>query len=292
MNRFVSLIVLLAMFCGDCFSMNVDQYSNDSVAKEAPKIIEVTSGEKVFRDGYTYLYDYKFDVRYTGCEYVTVGVEQEYSSYYNVYHFYGPDTAHVYVKNLYANNRVWIDISAENEFGSTKMTIELPPYNDNAPKIIRVYGDTITSGTIPPTYNYSFMVDYEGADYIQVGVEQEFSYDYSTFCVFEPKTAHVTVKDIQKREKAWIDISAENEFGSTKMTIELPPYGNSESNGIEEVEVGKDESVAKIAVYSVNGTFIANIHDISELSNLNRKIVILKYMDAENKVIKTKTIKQ
>lgn len=195
MNRFVSLIVLLAMFCVNCFSMNVSQYSDDG-------------------------------------------------------------------------------------------------FVEGAPRIIRVYGDTITSGTIPPAYNYSFVVDYEGADYIQVGVEQEFSYDYSTFCVFEPKIAHVTVKDIQKRGKAWIDISAENEFGSTKMTIELPPYGNSESDGIEDVEVRKDESVARIAVYSVNGTFIANIHDISELSNLNRKIVILKYMNAENKVIKTNTIKQ
>lgn len=93
--------------------------------ESAPKILSIDD-ETVIDNGYATLYDFSFTVSYTGASSVTVGVEQEYSSYYEIHHVKEASPAHVYLKNLSRGNKVWIDVSVENEYGEDKRTIELP----------------------------------------------------------------------------------------------------------------------------------------------------------------------
>ena len=112
-NRIV--IALLVMLLG------IQAFAQES----APKILSIDD-ETVIDNGYATLYDFSFTVSYTGASSVTVGVEQEYSSYYEIHHVKEASPAHVYLKNLSRGNKVWIDVSVENEYGEDKRTIELP----------------------------------------------------------------------------------------------------------------------------------------------------------------------
>lgn len=91
----------------------------------APKILSIDD-ETVVDNGYATLYDFSFTVTYTGASSVTIGVEQEYSSYYEIHHVKEASPAHVYLKNLSRGNKVWVDVSVQNEYGEDKRTIEIP----------------------------------------------------------------------------------------------------------------------------------------------------------------------
>ena len=97
----------------------------------APKILSIND-ETVIDNGYATLYDYSFTVSYTGASSVTIGVEQEYSSFYEIHHVNEPALAHVYLKYLSRGNRVWVDVSVENEYGEDKRTIEIPIQSPDA----------------------------------------------------------------------------------------------------------------------------------------------------------------
>jgi len=112
-NRIVfTLFVLL---------LSIQAYAQDG----APKILSIDD-ETVIDNSYATLYDYNFTVSYVGASSVTIGVEQEYSSYYEIHHVKEASPAHVYLKNLSRGNKVWIDVSVENEYGEDKRTIEVP----------------------------------------------------------------------------------------------------------------------------------------------------------------------
>ena len=63
------------------FLMSVQIHAQGS----APKILSIDD-ETVIDNGYATLYDYSFTVSYVGASSVAVGVEQEYSSYYEIHH--------------------------------------------------------------------------------------------------------------------------------------------------------------------------------------------------------------
>ena len=88
--------------------------------------------ETVIDNGYATLYDYSFTVSYVGASSVTIGVEQEYSSFYDIHHVKESSPAHVYVKDLSRGNMVWIDVSVTNEYGEDKRTIEIPVQSPDA----------------------------------------------------------------------------------------------------------------------------------------------------------------
>jgi len=90
-----------------------------------PEIISL-SDQSVRNNGYITLYDYSFNVSYRGAPAITIGVEQEYSAFYDIIHIDEPFLAHVYLSNLSRGNYVWIDISVENDYGSDLQTIEIP----------------------------------------------------------------------------------------------------------------------------------------------------------------------
>lgn len=91
----------------------------------APKILSITDQAFHF-ERYETLYDYSFNVSYRGASSITIGVEQEYSSFYDIIQINEPLLAHAYIKALSRGNMVWIDISVTNQYGSVMETIEIP----------------------------------------------------------------------------------------------------------------------------------------------------------------------
>lgn len=91
----------------------------------APKILSIND-ESIHDNGYSTLYDYSFNVSYRGATSITIGVEQEYSPYYDIIHINEPFLAHAYLRYLSKGNMVWVDVSVSNEYGSDLQTIEIP----------------------------------------------------------------------------------------------------------------------------------------------------------------------
>ena len=99
--------------------------SNKYTFECAPSILGFYNQE-IHDNGYTTYYDYSFSVAYRGAQSVTLGIEQEYSSFYDIIHINEPFLAHAYVSLLSRGNTVWIDVSVENDYGSDFQTIEIP----------------------------------------------------------------------------------------------------------------------------------------------------------------------
>ena len=117
MKRLLASLFLVMAVCCHINAQNKPE--------SAPKVISVFN-QKVDFSNYETLYDFSFDVTYTGATSITIGVEQEYSSWYDIIHVHEASPAHVDLKCLSRGNMVWVDIIAENEYGKDTLTIELP----------------------------------------------------------------------------------------------------------------------------------------------------------------------
>lgn len=113
---YLSLFVVMTVCC---------HISAQSTPENAPKIISIDN-QKIDFGNYATYYDFSFDVTYSNATSVTIGVEQEYSSFYDIIHVHEPSPAHVSLKYLSRGNMVWVDISVANEYGKDTLTIELP----------------------------------------------------------------------------------------------------------------------------------------------------------------------
>ncbi len=90
------------------------------------------------------------------------------------------------------------------------------------PKIISVnYTREENSGF--DSYNVICDVQYTGSKYLYVSVEEEFSSLSRSQFVYQENNAHFVCKDISSSCYAWIDITAENDYGQDTYSIELPP---------------------------------------------------------------------
>ena len=111
-----SLFLVMAVCC---------HISAQNKHESAPKVISVFN-QKVDFSNYETLYDFSFDVTYTGATSITIGVEEEYNPYYKTYVINEASPAHVNLKYLNRGRLTWVDIIAENEYGKDTLTIELP----------------------------------------------------------------------------------------------------------------------------------------------------------------------
>ena len=106
----------------------------------APIILSI-SDQTFHFERYETLYDYSFNVSYRGATSITIGVEQEYSSFYDIIHIHEPNLAHAFIQALSRGNMVWIDISVTNEYGTVTETIEIPCQTN----VHNVYNSTTSS---------------------------------------------------------------------------------------------------------------------------------------------------
>lgn len=168
------------------------------------------------------------------------------------------------------------------------ITLELKPSISNV-NVIKRNNEGFDS------YDAICTVDYKGADYLYVILEEEYGSTLRNQFVREPYLAHFICKNITSPYYAWIDIIAENQYGSEIYTIELPPFNNQRSiseNRPKSINntLNKDE-FSKIRIYSTNGNYIKTISQLGETKSLPTGIYILEYYKGDTIVRTSKLIK-
>lgn len=90
---------------------------------------------------------------------------------------------------------------------------------------------------------------------------------------------------------AWIDFTAENEYGKTVKTVEFAPGGvlvltDPIISGVHELPYSANTEVYRMEVYGIGGAFVATIRDSAQLFELPAGVYIVKYYDSGNRCIK------
>ena len=167
------------------------------------------------------------------------------------------------------------------------ITLELKP------SISNVIFD-IKNNEIENSYDVICKVDYKGSDFLYVTLEEEYGSSLRSQFVREPYLAHFVCGNVASPYYAWIDIKAENKYGSEVYTIELPPYNSMRrmQNLISsKVHILTDNDYSEIKVYKSSGLLIKTIKDTTETGSLQSGIYILEYFKGCSKVKTTKLIK-
>ena len=157
---------------------------------------------------------------------------------------------------------------------------------------------SVTTPDIIPTsdyfYNCSFVVDYSGCDHLMVNLEQENMSIIVSDYVYEPFLAHVTVTHISRHLYTWIDLIAENGYGETIETIEIPPFDNGKIDVQSINTVSRDDiNNLRYDVYDINGSVIMLNAKYSDLDCLQgSKIYILNTVSGNNEIKTIKYIKR
>ena len=141
----------------------------------------------------------------------------------------------------------------------------------------------------PDFYNLSYTVEYVGADYLTIILEEEWSTSLYYSYVYEPFFAHITTEHILSMCWAWIDIVARNEYGKDTYTIELEPF----DVGTNPSDVHKEttKNFTHIMVYNAAGINILKTENENGLSRLSKGLYILAYYKGNQLIKTTKYIK-
>ena len=144
------------------------------------------------------------------------------------------------------------------------------------------------------SYDVVCKVDYKGSDYLYVTLEEEYGSSLRSQFVREPYLAHFVCNNITAPYYAWIDIKAENQYGSDVYTVELPPYyttrslPNSISNKTRSL---KNNNYTRIKVYNSSGYYIKTIQKNTEIEALQPGIYLLEYIKEGSKIKTLKLVK-
>lgn len=135
------------------------------------------------------------------------------------------------------------------------------------------------------SYDLICEVDYRGAEYLYVTIEEEYGPTQRGQFVREPYLAHFVCKDISSLYYAWVDIVAENSYGSETYTIKLAPA--SETAGIHRLNTVEDYS--SIKVFDISGKYVKSFQSIKDIASISSGIYVLQFLKGD-KVIRTSKI--
>lgn len=128
MKRFTILLALLimgiselmagsdAMICGEDITDGVDL---------KPQIVSIDDIQVVNTGEFTF--SLSCNVKYTGADYVTVEIEEEYNTSLMTHRYDEPDIAHIKTGNITNLYYSWVTIKVSNDYGSASETLEFSP---------------------------------------------------------------------------------------------------------------------------------------------------------------------
>lgn len=137
-------------------------------------------------------------------------------------------------------------------------------------------------------YRLDFIVNYRGADYVTLMVEEKNNTIIRSKRFNEAILAHIQTGDLSHLRHTWVDIKVSNEYGSSIETIEMPinfsvPNNLKKSSGNSFSINNESSNLYKI--YNLNGTLIQETYNIDNARmNLPKGIYIIK--DSEDFVSK------
>lgn len=153
-----------------------------------------------------------------------------------------------------------------------KVFLELKPLIENA-EIVKIVDNSPYA-----SYDAYYKVKYRGADKIKVDVEEEYSSIIKSCYIQEPYIAEGVADHITAPYYAWIDFSAENQYGKSTFTIELQPYGvvsteyNAEEShrrphsGIDSGSVAESDEC--YVIFDIYGNEMSRLTDITDIKDL------------------------
>lgn len=158
------------------------------------------------------------------------------------------------------------------------LTFELKPFIEYA----RI--EKIVDNAPYDSYDAHFCVKYFGAESITYTVEEEFSPFIRVKTLKEPYLAYGVADHIKAPYYAWIDFTAENDYGTATYTIELQPYGKTDQDTHVEIipsdgyDSGMDTDVADYyEAFDTQGKFLGRYTSLESLKAFPYKgILIIK----------------
>lgn len=118
----------------------------------------------------------------------------------------------------------------------------------------------------------NFNVNYTGTERIYVDIEEEYAYNVRSYRFDEPIIAHVNTGLISGLYYSWVTIEASNQYGTTRKTLEFPPFFDEYYSMYETTDI---EHVYDTEDYEVIQVFNAQGHLLYKGSALDFKDVIL-----------------
>jgi len=112
--------------------------------------------------------------------------------------------------------------------------------------------------TIIPYDSYGFYltfnVNYVGADYVSVEIEEEYDATLRNYLFYEPYFAHIKTGNISNLYYSWVTIIVSNEYGSTYKTLEYAP---SYKAGATQNDTSLAAPITEtIQLYNINGNVV------------------------------------
>lgn len=138
------------------------------------------------------------------------------------------------------------------------------------------------------SYNVNCNVDYKGAESLYVSLEEEHSSLLRNQFVREPYLAHFSFNNISSNYYAWLDIKAENEYGSDTYTVELPPI---DSTKTKLVIPERKENFTFIKVYNTGGLYLKTLKGLEETIYMPSGIYILNFYIGDKLMKSSKLLK-
>ena len=105
----------------------------------------------------------------------------------------------------------------------------------------------------------NFNVQYTGADYVSIEIEEEYNTTLRNYRFDEPYIAHIKTGNISNLYYSWITIIVSNKYGTTYETIEYAPvFGVRRTKDVSTKSKIFSNSliVREIALYNIDGSLI------------------------------------
>lgn len=118
-------------------------------------------------------------------------------------------------------------------------------------------------------FSLNFNVQYTGADYVSVEIEEEYNTTLRNYRFDEPYIAHIKTGNITNLYYSWVNIIVSNKYGSTYETMEFAPsFDSSRTKEISSMtDISLDSILKEIYLYDMQG----NLMFIGTPSEFNNK---------------------
>ena len=118
-----------------------------------------------------------------------------------------------------------------------KVSLEQKPQIISISDITRTWDDD--------AFSLDFNVRYAGADKVTVKVEEEYDYYVRTYRFDSPFFVHAKTGKISGSFYSWVTIEVSNQYGTTRRTLEFPPYFNDDNQAAYEITTSSSCSITE-----------------------------------------------
>lgn len=142
-------------------------------------------------------------------------------------------------------------------------------------------------------YNVYYTVEFYGTKELQIKMRESGRPILKSQFVSGPGKVDVETKNITKFYKAWLEMSANNKYGTSEYVVELPPFEEDDVTGIADIirDTPDAGTIDRMEIYDMSGVRVATFHDSAGLASLGNGIYIIRIYDIDGNVKQYKYIR-